>query len=193
MTNNQYTPWSEDRLREGLYCHEEAALEATARQYGKLLKRLAHGITGSEADAEECCNDALLDLWNAIPPERPAYLMAYVSMLVRRRAVDRVRKKTALRRGGREYEASMEELAECLADPQGETSLDTIVIRDCLGRFLNRLSDEDRRIFMLRYYQFCSNAEIGEALGLRESVVVMRLVRLRKKLKKALETEGISV
>lgn len=193
MTNNQHTPWSEDRLREGLYCHEEAALEATARQYGKLLQRLARRITGSEADAEECCNDALLDLWNAIPPERPAYLMAYVSMLVRRRAVDRVRSKTALRRGGTEYEASMEELAECLADPQGETNLDTMVIRDCLGRFLNQLSDEDRRTFMLRYYQFRSNAEIGEALGLRESVVVMRLVRLRKRLRKALEAEGISI
>ena len=193
MPNNQSTVWSEDRLREGLYCHEEAALEAAARQYGRLLRRLAHSITGSEADAEECYNDALLDLWNAIPPDRPAYLMAYVSKLVRRRAVDRVRRKTALRRGGAAYEASMEELAECLADPQGESDLDTMVIRDCLSRFLNRLSEEDRRVFMLRYYQFHSNAEIGKVLGLQESVVVMRLVRLRKKLKKALEAEGISI
>ena len=193
MSNNQWNPWSEDRLREGLYRHEEAALEAAARQYGKLLRRLAHGITGSESDAEECVNDALLDLWNAVPPDRPAHPLAYLSMLVRRRAVDRVRRKTALRRGGQEYAGSMEELAECLADPYGESELDTLVIRDCLGRFLHQLSEEDRAVFMLRYFRFLSNAEIGEACGLRESAVVMRLVRIRKKLKKALEAEGISI
>ncbi len=193
MSNNPSTPWSEERLCEGLYRHEEAALEAAARQYGKLLRRLARDITGSESDAEECVNDALLDLWNAVPPDRPAHPLAYVSMLVRRRAVDRVRRKTALRRGGQEYEGSMEELAECLADPHGESDLDTLVIRDCLGRFLRNLSEEDRAVFMLRYFRFLSNAEIGEACGLRESAVVMRLVRLRKKLKKTLEAEGISV
>jgi RNA polymerase sigma-70 factor (ECF subfamily) len=155
------------------------------------LQGLACRITGSVADAEECVNDALLDLWNAVPPDRPAHILAYVSMLVRRRAVDRVRYKTASCRGGQEYDGSMEELSDCLADPQSESDLDTLLIRDCLNKFLARLPDEDRALFILRYFQFHSNDEIGEMLGLRESVVVMRLVRLRKKLKKALEDEGI--
>ena len=193
MSNNQWTARSEDELCEGLYRHDEAALETVSRQYGRLLRGLAGRITGSEADAEECVNDALLDLWNAVPPDRPAHVLAYVSMLVRRRAVDRVRRKTALRRGGSEYEGSMEELSECLADPHGETIVDTMIIRDCLNHFLRTLSEDDRTVFMLRYYRFLSNAEIGEACGLRESSVVMRLVRLRKRLKKALEDEGISI
>lgn len=193
MSNNLSAPWSEERLCEGLYRHEEAALETVSRQYGRLLRGLAFRITGSVSDAEECVNDALLDLWNAVPPDRPAHVLAYVSVLVRRRAVDRVRYKTASCRGGQEYDGSMEELSECLADPQGESTLETIAIRDCLQRFLGRLSEDDRTVFVLRYHQFLSNAEIAEACGLREDVVVMRLVRLRKKLKQALEKDGIHV
>ena len=189
--SNQY--WNEDALCEGLYHHDEAALETVSQRYGRLLRGLALRITGSAQDAEECANDALLDLWNAVPPDRPVHLLAYVSMLVRRRAVDCVRYKTAECRGGQEYEESMDELEDCLADPQGVSELDTLIIRDCLNRFLSRLPEDDRTIFLLRYFRFFTNAEIAEACGMRESTVVMRLVRIRKKLKRALEDEGIRI
>ena len=193
MLINQWTELSEDALCERLYRHEEAALEVVSQRYGRILWGLAHRITGSDSDAEECVNDALLDLWNAVPPDKPAHVLAYVSILVRRRAVDRVRYKTAGRRGGQDYEGSMDELADCLADPQGASDLDTMVIRDCLNRFLARLPADDRAVFMLRYFRCLSNAEIAEDCGLRESAVVMRLVRIRKKLRRALEAEGIFV
>ncbi len=193
MTDNTQDQWNEDSLREGLYHHDERALETVSHRYGRLLYSLANRIVGSPPDAEECVNDALLDLWNSIPPDKPRHILAYVSALVRRRAVDRVRYKTASCRGGVEYEGSMEELAECLADPDGESSLESLVIRDCLERFLRTLSEEDRTVFTLRYFACLSNDAIGEACGLRGSVVVMRLVRIRKKLKRALEDDGIFV
>ena len=87
----------------------------------------------------------------------------------------------------------MDELADCLADPQGASDLDTLVIRDCLNRFLSRLPEEDRTVFLLRYFRCLSNEEVAAACGLRESVVVMRLVRIRKKLRRALEDEGIHI
>lgn len=185
--------WNEDTLREGLYRHDEAALEEVSRRYGRILYGLAYRILGSPSDAEECVNDALLDLWNAVPPDRPKGVLAYVSALVRRRAVDRVRYKTAFRRGGEDYEGSLEELAECLSDPHGASPLEAVAIRDCLQRFLRTLSEEDRIIFTLRYFSFMSNEEVGEVCGLRDSAVVMRLVRIRKKLKKALEHDGIFI
>lgn len=191
--NETQNQWDEDSLCEGLYRHDEAALEAVSRRYGRLLFGLAQRILGSPPDAEECVNDALLDLWNSVPPDRPKRVLAYVSTLVRRRAVDRVRYKTASRRGGEEYEGSMEELAECLADPDGESPLETVAIRDCLQRFLYTLSEEDRIIFTLRYFSCMSNQQIGETCGLRDSAVVMRLVRIRKRLKKALEHDGIYI
>lgn len=185
--------WNEDTLGEGLYLHDEAALEEVSRRYGRLLHGLARRILGSDSDAEECVNDALMDLWNSVPPDRPKRVLAYVSALVRRRAIDRVRYKTASRRGGEEYDGSLDELAECLADPDGESVSEAVAIRDCLQRFVYTLSEEDRIIFTLRYFSFMSGEEIGEACGLRGSAVVMRLVRIRKKLKKALEHDGIYI
>ena len=191
--DHPHDQWNEESLRKGLYVHDEAALEEVSRRYGRLLYGLAYRILGSAPDAEECVNDALLDLWNAVPPDRPKGVLAYVSALVRRRAIDRVRYKTASRRGGEDYEGSLEELAECLSDPEGESALETIAVRDCLQRFLRTLSEKDRTVFTLRYFACMSNEDVGKACGLRESAVVMRLVRMRKKLKAVLEDDGITV
>lgn len=40
-------------------------------------------------DAEECVSDVWLRLWNAIPPERPRSLAAYITTVTRRLALDK--------------------------------------------------------------------------------------------------------
>ncbi|MBE6559256.1 MAG: hypothetical protein E7661_09655, partial [Ruminococcaceae bacterium] len=108
------------RIIAGLHRREESALSEVYLSYGHMLKSIAERITGNSLDAEECVNDALLDLWHAVPPDNPTHLAAYVSALVRRRAIDRVRYYTAQQRAGSEYAQSIEELAECLSNPEGE-------------------------------------------------------------------------
>ena len=54
-----------------LFKRDESALEEIRKKYGELLKSVALRITGSEPDAEECLNDALLNLWRNIPPALP--------------------------------------------------------------------------------------------------------------------------
>ena len=44
---------------------------------------------------------------------------------------------------------------------------------------------------MMRYFRFMSNEQIAARLGMRESTVVMRLVRMRKRLRKVLEKNSI--
>ena len=178
---------------EALTARDQHALEEVSRLYGRMLHGIALRITGSEADAEECVNDALLDLWNAVPPDHPTRLSAYVSALVRRRAIDRVRYNAARQRTGITFVESTEELSECLADPDGYTTCDTLAIRDCLQAFVDNLPEEDRRIFLLRYYRFESQESIAELCGLSIPAVAMRLMRLRKRLKKALNAAGIPI
>ena len=178
---------------EALTARDQHALEEVSRLYGRMLHGIALRITGSEADAEECVNDALLDLWNAVPPDHPTLLSAYVSALVRRRAIDRVRYNAARQRTGITFVESTEELSECLADPDGYTTCDTLAIRDILQAFVDNLPEEDRRIFLLRYYRFESQESIAELCGLSIPAVAMRLMRLRKRLKKALNAAGIHI
>ena len=42
---------------------DEQALAVIAEQYGALCRTVARDILGSEQDAEECLNDALLQIW----------------------------------------------------------------------------------------------------------------------------------
>ncbi len=172
---------------------DETALTLVTERYGRLLKDLALRICGSPLDAEECVNDALLDLWQTVPPRYPPVLLSYVSVLVRRRAIDRVRYFAAERRAGSAYYSTLEELEQCLPDGDGERLADDLVIRDCLTDFMEGLGKSDRAVFTLRYFRFLDNGEIGRAMGMREAAVASRLYRLRKKLKQTLSQNGIEV
>lgn len=61
---------------------ENAVLEL-ARKYGVLCRSIARNILKNSEDAEECFNDTLLAVWNAIPPERPDKLQPYVCRIAR--------------------------------------------------------------------------------------------------------------
>lgn len=90
----------------------ESALDEIMHRYGRMLKSLARHILPTAQDAEECINDALLDIWNTIPPKCPKSVAAYTAMLTRRRAVDRLRRMTAKKRGGGVYQVVLNELED---------------------------------------------------------------------------------
>ena len=186
-------PSEDERILDALWRRDESALDDVTRLYGQLLRGIAQRVTGNPSDAEECVNDALLDLWNSVPPDRPTHLSAYVCALVRRRAIDRVRYHAAKQRAGDVFLRSTEELAECLTDPDGYDPCETVAIRDCLQAFMDRLDEEDRRIFLLRYFRFETHEAIADQCGLSTPAVAMRLMRLRKKLRRVLADNGISV
>ena len=170
---------------------DEIALRAVLTKYGALMHSLARQITGSEQDAEECVNDAVLELWNTVPPASPKQLSAFVGGIVRRRAIDRVRYNQAEKRAGSEYCSSLEELEECLPDTFSEEESDSDQIMQVIHQFMNKQKPDDRDMFLMRYFRFMSNEHIAARFGIRESTVVMRLVRMRKRLRKELEKNNI--
>ena len=176
-----------------LMARDETALSLVMQRYGRLLTDLAMRVCGCRSDAEECVNDALLDLWQTIPPSTPPVLLSYISVLTRRRAIDKVRYYTAERRGGSTYFDTLEELEFCLPDHMAESEMDDFLIKDCLQNFMSKLCKTDKTMFTLRYFRFFENGEIARVLGMREAAVASRLYRLRKKLKQTLSQSGIEV
>ena len=90
---------------------DERALRAAEAQYGRLCCTMAYRILGDRQDAEECANDVLMKLWNAIPPAEPRSLTAFVSGITRNLALDRLSAIRAAKRGGGELAAALDELA----------------------------------------------------------------------------------
>lgn len=189
--SSAYCNAADQALTDRLVARDEAALSDVSDRFGKILYGLAFRITGSASDAEECLNDALLDLWQNPPTDPDTTLSAYVCTLVRRRAVDRVRFNTAHRRGGGEYVCALEELDQCLPDPDGQLHEDSIAIRDALQAFLDSLDRENRAIFLLRYYSAYSIADVARQRGLGERAVEMRLNRMRKRLRRVLADHDV--
>ena len=150
------------QIIELFFARSEDAISELDKKYGKLCHKLADNILASAQDAEECVNDAYLSTWNAIPPQRPESLPAFVGTLVRRCSITRYRANTAMKRNSH-YDMCMEELETFLASPQqaAEEHYAARELAAAIERFLDTQSKENRVLFMRRYWYADSFAEIG--------------------------------
>ena len=87
----------------------------------------------------------------------------------------------------------LDELSECLPDKRWEDRARAGEIREALNGFLRKLSQEERSIFLRRYWFGETVPEIARTYHYSESKVTSLLHRLRKRLKKHLNQEGIQV
>lgn len=171
----------------------ESAVRETAVKYGGFIRYIAFGITGNNEDSEECENDTYLKIWNSVPPERPEYFKAYIGKIVRNCAIGIWRKNTASKRNGG-LTVLLDELSECI--PSNENVENEFLAKETgelINTFLRKLSKEDRAVFILRYYYGDSIKNIAERSSLSPSDISSKLFRLRNKLKKELEKEGVAV
>lgn len=167
----------------------EGAIEALDRKIGKLLYRIAMNILGDHREAEECVSDTYLALWNTIPPEHPDLLTAYACRVGRNTALKRLRSNTARRRDS-QWDLSLDELADCIPDRSAEDLLQARELGRSINRFLGTLSEENRTLFLRRYWFGDSLQQIARVTGLRENTAAVRLSRIRDALKEHLIREG---
>lgn len=185
----------EDRYIVDLYHkRSEAAIEETARKYGRYCKYIANNILYDEGEADECVVDTYCAAWNSIPPHKPTKLSAFLGKLTRNLAISRWRKMKAQKR----FDGAplpLDELAEVVGDGEcGDSSLvESLAIRTVLDGFLASLKREWRIVFVQRYFYMCQLDEISQNTGLSQSNIKMILHRLRQKLKEKLTEGGIEI
>lgn len=171
---------------------EQAIAELDGR-YGAMCRRVAGNILGNAQDAEECVNDAYLALWNAIPPEKPHPLSAYLCRVVRNLSIKRYHANTAQKRNSF-YDAALEELEDCLpAAETAESILSAQELTVLLNAFLATLSREDRTLFLRRYWFSEPVGQLARACHISEGNAAVRLSRIRSRLRQYLRKEGYPV
>ena len=171
----------------------EKAITYTRQKYGSLCISVARRILSDPRDAEECVNDTYLHAWNAIPPEKPDSLKAFLARITRNLALDRYDYNTADQRNTALTEA-FEQLEPWLTVKTGESEaeLDSAEINRVLNSFLRKQTLEARTLVLRRYWCGESIRELAKACHMSESMVKSSLFRTRNKLRKELEKEGIS-
>jgi len=177
-----------------LFDRDESALSEIQDEYGNLIKSIAFNVFRSDSVAEECLNDTLMDIWETIPPNEPKSLMSYACMIVRRRAVDRIRSEKAKKRArpeGSGYTDVVEEIS--YLDDIAAELVDKLEFSRMLNEYLRGLSRTNREIFISRYYDFESIDSIAARLHLSKNSVNVRLTRMKNSLKAKLEEGGVSI
>lgn len=171
---------------------EEQALHETSAKYGALCRAVALDILGNAQDAEECLNDALLQIWNAIPPTQPENYRAYLLKLLRNIALDRYKAKQRDKRGNGQYADALDELSEILPSKQNtEDAVEQRLMLNAVARFLETLPDAQRALFVRRYWRFSSYEALAQDYDMTVNHVRVTLSRLRKRLQAYLRKEGL--
>lgn len=174
------------------FARSEQAISETDRKYGHYCYSIANHILSSPSDAEESVNDTYFAAWKLIPPRRPQRFGPFLGKLTRNLSIDRWRKNTAEKRGGGEMQLLLDELAECVTGAESpETELLKKELTTSLNRFLRKLPEQDRTVFLLRYYYAGTLPEIAQKAGLSANQVKYILQRTRKNLAKTLKQEGL--
>ena len=183
----------DDEIIEMLFLRAEESISAIEKKYGAACRKIALNILENEEDAEECVNDAYLGVWNTVPPEKPNPFSTFLFRIVRNLSLKKLTSNRAEKRS-----AMFEELVSELEDylPSAETvenRMEQIELAKAINDFLATLTQENRKIFMKRYWYSKNYEQIAEETGLSKGTVSMRLVRMREKMKKFLNERGIEV
>ena len=183
----------DEKIIELFLARNEQALAEVEKKYGALCHYVALSILTLREDAEECVSDVMLALWNAVPPERPNDLRAYICKMVRNRAREMSRNENAWKRGGRAATVGEEFLAIVEDGSDLASGYEARRAGEIISRVLDSLSKTDRKIFVLRYWMGLSYSQIVAQTGAGDSRVKMSLHRTRKKIAEELKKEGVTV
>lgn len=170
----------------------EQAIRETESRYGNYCYSIAYNILANGLDAEESVSDTYMAAWNAIPPKRPSLLGAFLGKITRHIAIDRWRINNAYKRTGGEISVALEELDEVASNSASpEAEMIGMELSESINRFLGTVSETERSVFLCRYWYLDSVSEIAKRTGFSGNRVAAMLYRLRIRLRKHLEKEGL--
>ena len=170
---------------------DETAIVYTAEKYGSRLQGLAYSIVNDRQTAEEIENDTYTTAWASIPPHEPYdYLYPFLARITRHIALNHCRDQQRVKRNAVICELSAE-MEECIPSPRDEMCrLDEMTLSEAINGFLATLTEEQRSVFLRRYWYTRSIADIADVHGCSHGKIKMMLCRIRKRFRNYLQREG---
>ncbi|MBQ8404538.1 MAG: sigma-70 family RNA polymerase sigma factor [Clostridia bacterium] len=178
---------NDEAIIELLFARQEDVISAIDTKYGSRCRKISMGILGNEHDVEECINDAYMNIWETVPPEKPNPLSSYIYKTIRNISINKKRNNNTLKRSC-VLEEALEEMENSLIfDSEISAALEWSELMKLIEEFLRGESKENRIAFIRRYWFMESYDEIAKKLGVSKTNVSVRLTRTREKLKKFLK------
>ena len=173
---------SDDEIKEISVNNRALAAEFVVRKYREPLFRHARYILKDSQLAADVCQEVFI---KALREGRffnedfkmKAWLYRVTSNLCFNRVRDRRRRSAILETIPKKRSTDADQVDVLFGEQQQKKILDA----------MDRLSDNHRKILMLRYYSDLSYAEIAEALDIKLGTVMSRLSRAKQRLMEVLD------
>jgi RNA polymerase sigma-70 factor, ECF subfamily len=164
-----------------------AAFEDLIRARLDRLFRLACGILGNPAEAEDATQEACIAAWQKLPTLRDAdRLDAWLGRIVLNACRMRMRDKRRVREITLDDDRSTQALHDI---PDPSRMADRTEELDAVVRALGRVSPDDRALLVMHHVQNERVETIAATLGIPTGTVKWRLSRARHAVQRALEGE----
>ena len=183
------TPGSEEALVVAMQAGEDAAFEQVVRTYGPRLLAVTRRMLGTEEDAQDALQDALLSAFKAIGNfKREAQLSTWLHRIAVNAALMKLRSQKRQVR-------NLDDLLPRFvgdghmqnADAAWSVAFDTAVAaretREVVRKSIDELPDAYREVLLLRDIDERSTEETATLLGVTTGVVKTRLHRARQALR----------
>lgn len=162
---------------------DERALAEVQSKYGRYCAAVAMNILKNREEADLAVNDALMRLWEKIPPAKPTNLAGFAAKTTKLLCLNRYSSEHAQKRGACENDLILDELSECIASGDNvERAFEEKELIRAVNAFVGTLPKRKRDMFVLRYWYRMSIKDLSQRLGLSENNIAVTIGRTRKKL-----------
>jgi RNA polymerase sigma-70 factor (ECF subfamily) len=191
-------PIIEKQLAERLIQRDPGAFREFVEAYKNRVYGLAYELTRNHADAEDVSQSVFIKVFRSIGTfQRDGRLNSWLYRITVNAALDHLRKRSffpeekARVLPDRLADESVPRSTAPPADPGREA--EAALMRRKIDEALDRVSEREKTVFLLRHYHDLSLKEIAEALGLTIGSVKSYLFRSIKKLQKELAIEAAPI
>lgn len=184
----------ERALIEAAQRHDPEAFEQLVRLYDRSVLRITMNILRSPEDARDAYQDAFLKVYRNI--EKFRFQCSFHTWLYRiatNVCLDHIRRRNVRKEHGVDERGEMYAYSplQTAADARPEGSPDRVLrrreISEQIRGAMDRLSDRERVVFVLRHHEGMRLRAIGETLSINEEAAKNCLFRATRKLRGALK------
>lgn len=174
---------SDESLMQSIVERQTSAIASLYERYGKTLKKVIFQVLQDEAEADDVLQESILQVWREATSYSSALgkPLGWLVTIARRRAIDRVRRRSAYSRAKDRFEIYVETeprswLQSCTEEDNAGTD-----IRKFLEREMNRLPAFQSEALRLSFFNGLSHREIAAHTSTPLGTVKTRLeLGLRK-------------
>jgi RNA polymerase sigma-70 factor (ECF subfamily) len=190
-------PMDDDAIIDGLTRGDQRAFRELVERYKKKVYYLALDMAGNPVDAEDISQEVFLKVHRSFATFRKgAKLGSWLYRITYNASIDQ------LRRRGAAPEPVGDEALETLArgvdglalrgPAEPGAALESSQLQDRIARALEKVSPQEKAVFLLRHYEEYRLKDIAACLGLSIGSVKSYLFRAVRKLQRELGTAALS-